>query len=286
LPDGSAAYAATLQAAAALATGGSVAAPVTIRLDAGLTIGSSSETITLTSGTHVRLVPDGADITISRAASGIGSLFTVSSGASLTLEGAGGHELVIDGGSENSITATDALITLSNGGKLTMNEGAVVQNNNNTNRNSSSAGDRGGVYVGSGATFTMTGGRIEGNKAIYGAGIYVSGTFIMNGGVIQGNTSEGTPPSGTGTDPMGGGIFVYLGTFNMNNGEIRNNTAVYNGGGVAIQSGTFTKTGGNVYGIDNSVYPNIAGSSGAALYKFGGTVTVSGVSKSTTNSSF
>jgi hypothetical protein len=120
----------------------------------------------------------------------------------------------------------------------------------------------GGVYVSSG-TFTMTGGEISGNTAGNGGGVYVSSTFTMTGGAISGNTSSsfgsGVYVGSNGTFTMndgeisGGsssGVYV-VGTFTMNGGAISGNTASRygnGGGGVYVYSGTFTMTGGAISG--------------------------------------
>jgi hypothetical protein len=256
-------YYASMQDAIAAVSGGDVDNPVTIGLLADITISSAAKAITLAGGKHIRLVPEGASRTITRDENGFGSLFTVEDDASLTLAGDGENELIIDGGADNGKTATDALVMV-DGGTLTMYDGATVQNNNNT----SYSGDCGGVFVESGAAFTMEGGSVEGNKSKYGAGVYVNGTFTMNGGVIKENTAEGYN-SAVGSYSRGGGIFVYFGTCYMNGGEISNNTATY-GGGVALQSDTvaFIKKSDDcfVYGTDNTALTNTATSSGVSLY--------------------
>jgi uncharacterized protein YjdB len=108
---------------------------------------------------------------------GNGSLITVGAGAKVTL-GSTGKVLALEGKSGN----TAALVTV-NGGELTLENGAVIKNNQNTD------GDGGGVYVASG-TFTMTGGEISGNESAgNGGGVYISGTgtFSKTGGVIYGD---------------------------------------------------------------------------------------------------
>ena len=68
-----------------------------------------------------------------------------------------------------------------------------------------------------GSTGTITGGSIIGN----GGGVYSQGTFNLYGGKISGNTAN-----------IGGGVYVLGDGFIMYGGEISNNTARYNGGGV------------------------------------------------------
>jgi uncharacterized repeat protein (TIGR02543 family) len=84
--------------------------------------------------------------------SSIGSLFTVESGVTLTLD----NNVVLRGRSDNGTS----LVRVNNGGKLVMNTGSEISGN--------TASKGGGVYVYNG-TFTMSGGTISGNTASYGA---------------------------------------------------------------------------------------------------------------------
>jgi hypothetical protein len=83
-----------------------------------------------------------------------------------------------------------------------------------------------GVLVfGENCEFTMTDGEISGNEASHGGGVMVwpdSSVFNMEGGVIKNNRAI----------DIGGGAFIYKGSFHMTGGEITGNTAVNNGGGV------------------------------------------------------
>jgi hypothetical protein len=182
----------------------------------------------------------------------MGSLFTVESGATLTL----GNNVILQGASDN----TAPLVMVNSGGSLEMNSGAKLINNSN----SSSSG--GGVYVGGdGTSFTMSGGLIRGNKATNsggGVGVFDGGTFTMTGGEISGNMASAN----------GGGVGVY-GTFTMSGGAISNNAATSYGGGVYVydySKWTFTKqTGGVIYGFeaDTSLRNTAYGSSyGHAVY--------------------
>jgi hypothetical protein len=102
----------------------------------------------------------------------------------------------------------------------------------------------GGGGVATGGTFTMTGGTISGNTVTaLGGGVFVdAGTFTMEGGTISGNTAS-----------SGGGVFVEtFATFTMNGGTISGNTAVSGGGVYPV--GTFTKTGGTIYGDNDTTH--------------------------------
>jgi len=122
-----------------------------------------------------------------------------------------------------------------NGGTYTMQGGTILSN-------TASGNDGGAVYVYDG-TFTMQGGSISGNiAASWGGGVRVSnGIFILKGGTISGNKAN----------YAGGGVYNYRGKFTMEGGTISSNTTREYGGGVVIDSnGTFTKTGGTIYGDD------------------------------------
>jgi hypothetical protein len=98
----------------------------------------------------------------------------------------------------------------------------------------------GGVYLKGNADFLLDGGTISNNRtAGAGGGVLVNGNnigptdgFIMVGGQITDNRStSGTYPHG------GGGVYVAHGSFNMNGGEVIDNNAVRQGGGVFVHWG-------------------------------------------------
>ena len=66
------------------------------------------------------------------------------------------------------------------------------------------------------------------------------------------------------------------GEFTMQDGAIKLNAASLNGGGVYLHNGSFSKTGGLVYGFNDSANANNANSTGASLFRDGGTVTIDG----------
>ena len=179
---------------------------------------------------------------------------------------------------------------ISHSGNFSLKGSSAIYSNSTT-------GYGGGVYVTSGATFTMSGSSYvgssgNGNSAVAGGGIYTQGITNINGGNIQYNTISG---SGTktgagvyvagGTTTMsagaihdhssithGGGVFVNAGTFTMSTsgtGEIYKNTVTGKGGGVYVASGaTFNLNGGNI-GKTGSGNNNSAGNSGGGVYSEG-----------------
>lgn len=105
-----------------------------------------------------------------------------------------------------------------------------------------SGSNGGGVYVGGGGTFTMTGGSIVGNTANAGGGVYVDegGTFTMEDGSINNNQA---------TSGGGGGVMVNKGSFTLSGGSITGNTTNSDtfgyGGGVCLY-GTFYLSGDSI----------------------------------------
>ena len=110
-------------------------------------------------------------------------------------------------------------------------------------------------------TFNMYGGTISGNTAGAsdhgGGGVYVGGTFNMYGGTISGNKTAGSS--------LGGGVYVaYDKTFNMNGGEITQNTANGGGGVYVVSKGKFNMTGGQITGNTT-----VSGGSGGGVFSVG-----------------
>lgn len=141
--------------------------------------------------------------------------------------------------------STNSGVRLNNNAAFTMNGGAITGN--------STSQHGAGVYVTSG-TFTMNGGEITGNSIAGGGGdgggLYVAhgAKFIMNDGTISRNTLGAT-------NCHGGGVFVF-GVFEMNNGEIIDNSTEGAGGGVFLRgwddkpagSSKFIMRGGRITG--------------------------------------
>ncbi|MGN8649391.1 Cna B-type domain-containing protein [Eubacterium pyruvativorans] len=184
-----------------------------------------------------------------RGASFGGALFNISGEkANVKLS-----NVTIDG---KNLSAEAPLIQVSDGGNLTLEEGAVLKNN----ANCANGIARGGAIYAEGlkTTVHMNGGKIESCSAVRGGGIFLhDASFIMDEGVISGNTtSDVQDQRGTG----GGVCIAYNGTMKMTGGTISGNTA-RNGGGVsagvdrtAVLEDTkekhlaFTMTGGTISG--------------------------------------
>ena len=194
-----------------------------------------------------------------------------------------------------------------NNGSMIFTGGAISGNIND--------GNGGGIFINNGGATTMTGGEINGNKAwSYGGGIHMDGGVLnVEGGTISDNAITGGSPykngagvsvankaiftlsggliSGNMNARNGGGVCAWSGTFIMEGGEIRNNSAT-NGGGVygnrdsmaeiaittgVISGNTATANGGGVYVaspckfamVFDAIDENHAGN-GGGLYLDGG----------------
>jgi len=175
------------------------------------------DNITLVSDTDVTItVGDGVDMD---------SIFSVEGGGALTLGRPGMAGTITLNGAE----LNDGIITVADGGTLVMEDGSRLTGNAVTTDYTG-----GGVRIASGgATFNMTGGRIEDNNATGNGG----GVHVTNGG-----------------------------TFNMFGGSIAGNSATTDGGGVFVSDGaTFTMHGGTISG-SNSTNQNTAEDEGCAIY--------------------
>ena len=209
--------------------------------------------------------------TIMRGQSYEGELFLVSTGAELTLK-----DITIDGGATwdrgtaSGLTADEAAIRVE-GGTVTLNAGAVIQNNNHV-----STEDNSYLHASKPRYYNMGGG-----IAVYGGTLTMNkGSEVKNNAVTNTNYSKGTNKGNS--DSLGGGVAIYEnGTFIMNDGEISGNFATVNsgegrafGGGVGLMTRgentevpdtpdnykiTFTMKGGTI--SDNS-----ASNGGGGIY--------------------
>lgn len=88
-----------------------------------------------------------------------------------------------------------------------------------------------GGGVCSSGQITMNAGQVtQCNSTINGGGLFLTGDtsiFSMKGGTVNKNTSDN-----------GGGVFVYLATFNMSGGDITSCNVTAYGGGVSMNGGT------------------------------------------------
>jgi uncharacterized repeat protein (TIGR02543 family) len=146
----------------------------------------------------------------------------------------------------NNNTGNGVLISVA--GNLTMEGNSSVFDNKNSSAQSNRDKGAGGVYVGSGGTFTMEGGTISGNEGLAG-GVYVDngGTFIMKGGIISGNKAAS---SGGGVNNRG---TFYIVTGIIYGSSVPGNTILQNKASIGdafytsgiAERGTFTENGWN-----------------------------------------
>jgi len=108
-----------------------------------------------------------------------------------------------------------------------------------------------------GSLFTVDSGAaliLGGNITLKGFSANTSALVKVDGGELRMRTGSAitgnTNTTSTGTQ-YGGGVFVNSGTFTMEGGEIKRNRA-YNGGGVYMSGGILNMAGGTIYGSDAS----------------------------------
>lgn len=141
------------------------------------------------------------NIVVMRADGYPGELAKVVSGGALTLQ-----NITIDGNGDGETDYSDSLIHVMGGGKLLIQEGAVLQNN----------------FAG------------RETKCYDGGAVYIeNGTAEMTGGVIQNNRARNN----------GGGVSIDHGAFKMSGGTIVENTAKYGGGICVVRGGHAEITG-------------------------------------------
>ncbi len=161
----------------------------------------------------------------------------------------------ISGGTIEGCTAYLGGAVYMEGGTFTLSGDGTIRNNTALRKDSTTVqGYGGGVYV-TGGVANINGGSIKTNKAqVRGGGLYVttgrkSGEVNVTGGSIQGNIAgfgtEDTPvPADVG---RGGGVYLEDGLFTMTGGDISGNTANYRGGGIFLTNEP-TLTAGTISG--------------------------------------
>ena len=85
------------------------------------------------------------------------------------------------------------------------------------------------------ASFIMSGGKVAGNSAQTGGGVYIDEekgiAFTMSGGMIQENSAK----RGEKSYGRGGGVYLAGGIFTLTDGSIKSNNSDNNGGGIYLQ---------------------------------------------------
>lgn len=241
-----------LKTAITNASGTSKDNPYVIGIEGNLNTEGST---TITVNSHIKLVATG-DYTITKTTNFAGiNIFTVNSGASLTLgdENAGGT-LTIDGGG-TAVPSSKSLINVS--GSLTLNEKSVLQNSYIT------SSTHGGAVYSSGGTISINGGVLRTNQVKvsnrYGGAIYLkAGTFSMTSGTFNENS----------THTEGGALYLEsCSAVSITGGTFENNSVTESsgyGGAIYILPSPTPSTIQNSTFKSNSAYQN-----GGAIYVTG-----------------
>ncbi|GMO48800.1 MAG: hypothetical protein Ta2G_05080 [Termitinemataceae bacterium] len=254
---------------------------------------TQNQTITITANKHIMLYNANSSTAYTIKRTGTSTKFTVENGASLSIGAASSDKLILDGGAvwntpnnpssrTNSGASIDAAIVIvKDGGKLFIQDGAVLQNVDTqptieremgavavTGANAAvvmsggtirynSGGYGGAVQVYEGSSFTMLGGSIMYNSGKWGGAVRVKNVgskFIMAGGTIENNYGRSTHES----DPSGAAFAIEMGAaLVMSGGTIKNNTAA-SGNAQAMKvvntGSTFTLSGNALVDQNNDVY--------------------------------
>ena len=116
----------------------------------------------------------------------------------------------------------------------------------------------GNIYLQNGIKANIEGGKIQGRIRM------LKGSCTMSGGEITNGVADDTIMNYFGSN--GGGISVEGGNFTMTGGIVYNNTSSLNGGGVYVNGGTFEMLGGKIY--DNTAI------NGGGVFVNSGSVTI------------
>ena len=191
--------------------------------------------------------------TIQRDASFTGGpMADLKANADVTLDG-----VTVDG--NNILTSSSAIQMNSDGTKLTLESGGII-NNLRSSANGSAVGINSFNSASINAHFIMNGGVISGNSGTtYGGAVYIGGDssnascgrFTMNGGTISGNSQ-------TGTGSYGGIVYV-RGVFTMTDGIITDNDSAGRGGAVYVSSYAQATIQGGMINGNRTTYAGYGG---------------------------
>ena len=178
------------------------------------------------------------NVTVERTVSSVKALVVVKDTSTVTMEG----NSSIDGKKDEGLTGRGVEVQ----GTFILNGGKIVNNNVTSSASSTlvkaNQTDGAGVYVVAGGTFTMSGGSMEGNTALNGAG---GGVSLNGSGAVFTLNDSGTIKSNSAK--FGGAVMVRVGTFTMNGGTLSGNNATSNGGAIYLKPGyTFTMDSGEI----------------------------------------
>ena len=211
-------------------------------------------------------------------------LFYVNTTQNLTLK-----NITIDG-QKDTYQNCNSLIYIDNSGGLTLDNGAVLQNNHSNQvgsaiqapsgfvlmkggsiQDNESNFNGGGIYLGQAATFEMRGGTIQRNIGDGGGGIDAQCQVTMTGGTIQNNTATRCG-GGIMLNGSGEGLEMSGGSITGNHAKASSSSDSGNGGGIYANSGA-KLTLSNGASIDN----NTAEKNGGGVYAYSSaTLTLNG----------
>jgi hypothetical protein len=168
-----------------------------------------------------------------------------------------------------TVTGNAANNTLYNasGGGVYIQSGIFTMEGNATVTRNTTGNSGGGVYVASGSLSIEGSASVSGNTAAFGeygsgngGGVYLgNGTFTLRDKSI---ISRNIVAKGD-----GGGVYLSNGTFTIQDDSVISGNTATQGGGVRINGGAFTKTGGTIFGNDApSAQRNTASGLGHAVH--------------------
>lgn len=221
---------------------------------------------------------EGTSVSITRADTLTDAMFTVDSGAGLTLAGTSAdYTLTVDGNKDN-VVATSSMID--NAGTFILGANASLTNAGHTSL------EFGGALYNTGTVALE--GTISGNIAERGGAIYNSaGTVTFNDGIYQSNNASA---HGAVIFSLKGKVDIIDGTFSSNTADDRAGVILSNGATVTISGGEFSQntasgaTGGGVFGGTSTAKLEIKGgkfhdnqaTAGGGVIESNGTVTING----------
>ena len=191
-----------------------------------------------------------------------GHLVKVGTQGSLTLK-----NIVLDGSRKVADAGKNSLISV-NGGKLTLEKGAYLQNNCLTDRTAYPPAAGGAIFAANHAAVTIDGGTVRGNTAVWGGGIFLQDSILdLKDGQIAQNQAVGSRDE----TACGGGIAAwYASDINISGGTIADNQSEGIGGGLSLGVSRVFHASPQLHMTGGSFRGNVAETCGGGLYVQGG----------------
>lgn len=216
---------------------GGLADPVCTINDA-IALASPGDTIRIAPGTYIEnlsltfdldLVGVGGDVVTIVDGGGVGSVITVASATTVTIQG-----LTLTGGASAQGAGVDSF------GDLTVIDSTITGN--------AATGRGGGIYI-EGAQLVITNTTIDANSGNKAGGVYV---YDSNLEMVRSTVS-------TNTATVGGGMYFWYGTGDVIDCAVRDNQAATFGGGVGVSTfGGFPPVGGQIEFTGSVIHGNTA----------------------------